>query len=348
MKVVAFESHGGPEVLQYMDVPEPEIGPNDVLVKVKAAAANYNDIWARRGLPGVEITMPHVSGSDASGVVEAVGSEVRDIKQGDEVIVHPSLSCRVCEMCTSGQEFFCRRFRIWGFQTGPLDGGHAEYARLPAINVAPKPQGISFEEASSLPLVLMTAWRMLVSRARIQPGEFVLIWGAGGGLGSMAIQICRLFRAKAMAVASSDEKLKKCEELGATHLINRTKQDVYQETRSITNRRGVDVVFEHTGQATWPTSVRVLRWGGTIVVCGATTGHEATTDLRFLWNKQMNFYGSHMAIKSELLQALEFVSEGEIKPLIYRVLSLREVAQGQKIMERDEVIGKIVYVPEGV
>lgn len=347
MKAVVFERHGGTEVLEYRDVPEPKAGPNDVVIRIKAAAANYNDIWARRGLPGMEIILPHISGSDAAGIVEEVGSEVKEFRPGDEVMVHPGISCRRCEACTSGQEFFCRQYRIWGFQTGPLDGGHAQYARLPAVNIIPKPRNLSFEEAASFPLVLMTAWRMLVTRARVQPGDFVLIWGAAGGLGVMAIQICKLFGARAIAVASSDEKLERCAQLGAEFLINRKKQDVYQEVRNITGRRGVDIVFEHTGQATWPTSVRSLRWGGTLVVCGATSGFEAMTDLRFLWNKQMNFYGSHMGSKAELLQALRFVESGQIRPVIHSVLPLRDVPKGQQIMEQSEVVGKIVYVPEG-
>lgn len=347
MKAVVFERHGGPEVLRYTDIPEPKAGPNDVVIQVKATSANYNDIWARRGLPGMQIILPHVSGSDAAGVVVEVGSAVTGVKVGDEVVVHPSLSCRSCEMCTSGQEFFCRDFKIWGFQTGPNDGGHAQYARVPAVNIVPKPKNLSFVEAASLPLVLMTAWRMLVSRARVQPGDFVLIWGAAGGLGVMAIQICRLFGARPIAVVSSDEKARKVADLGAEFVINRTKQDVYEEVRRITNRRGVDIVFEHVGQATFPTSIRSLRWGGTLVTCGATSGFEATTDVRFLWNKQLNFLGSHMGNKAELLQALRWAEAGRIRPVIYTVLPLQEVPRGQDLMEKDQVSGKIVYVPEG-
>jgi crotonyl-CoA carboxylase/reductase len=347
MKAVVFERHGGPEVLRYTDIPEPKAGPTDVVIRVKAAGANYTDIWARRGLPGMSFIFPHVSGSDAAGVVVEVGSAVTGIKVGDEVVVHPSLSCRTCEMCTGGQEVLCREFKIWGFQTGPNDGGHAQYARLPAVNVVPKPRNLSFEEAASLPLVLMTAWRMLATRARVQPGDFVLIWGAAGGLGVMAIQICRLFGARPIAVVSSPEKERRVAELGAEFVINRCRQDVYEEVRRLTNRRGVDIVFEHVGQATFPTSVRCLRWGGTLVTCGATSGFEASTDLRHLWNRQLTFLGSHMATKAELLQALRWVEMGRIRPVLHTVLPLKEVPRGQEMMERNEVIGKIVYVPEG-
>ncbi len=346
MKAVVFEEQGGTDKLKYQDVPQPQISPNEVLIKVKAASANYNDIWARHGLPGVQIILPHISGSDVSGEVVEVGSEVSGISPGDEVIDHPGISCRMCQFCARGEEFFCRDFKIWGFQTGPMDGGHAEYVKLPAMNVLPKPKNLSWEEAASLPLILETVWRMLVTRARIRAGDFVLIWGAAGGLGSMAIQVCKLFNAQPIAIAASEEKLEFARSLGAEHTINRKEQDVFQEVRRITDRRGVDVVFEHVGEATWADSVRSMRWGGTLVVCGATTGFEAPTDLRFLWNKQLNFMGSHLSSKSELMEALQFVERGYIKPVVSQVLPLSEVSRGQEIMENNEVLGKIIYVPE--
>ena len=216
MKAVVFEEHGGPDVLQYTDIPDPEPKPFEVLIEVRAAGANFNDIWARRGMPGMKVIFPHVAGSDAAGIVRAVGSDVTGtgfgsstVKVGDEVVVHPGLSCRTCDMCTSGQEFFCRQFLIWGFQTGPNDGGHSELVTLPAVNVLPKPANLTFEEAASMPLVLETAWRMLVTRARIQAGEHVLIWGGVGGLGVMAIQICRYFGADPIPVVGGAGKVAK-------------------------------------------------------------------------------------------------------------------------------------------
>jgi NADPH:quinone reductase-like Zn-dependent oxidoreductase len=355
MKAVSFDRHGETDVLTYTDLPDPEVTPNDVVVRVRAAAANYNDIWARRGLPGMRIILPHVSGSDAAGVVEAVGAAVGAdqatgfnnvaLKPGDAVMIHPGLSCRVCDACTRGEEFFCRQFRIWGFQTGPNDGGHAELVKVPAVNVIPKPANLSWEEAASLPLVLETVWRMLVSRARVQAGDFVLIWGAAGGLGVMAIQVCRLFGARPIAVAATDAKLELCHRLGAEFTINRTTQNVADEVRRITDRRGVDIVFEHVGEATWETSVAALKWGGTLVTCGATSGFYGRTDIRFLWNKQQNFLGSHLGSKAELLSALRFVERGAIKPVVATVLPLKDVAVGQRMMEQGEVSGKIVYVP---
>ncbi|MFQ5762826.1 MAG: zinc-binding dehydrogenase, partial [Candidatus Bathyarchaeia archaeon] len=321
-----FDEHGGVEKLQYRDVPTPQLSSQDVLIKVRASGCNFNDVWARRGMPGLVVPLPHISGSDLSGVVEEVGKEVTDVQVGQEVVIHPALSCRMCEACTSGEEYFCRRFKIYGFQTGPLDGGHAEYARLPQANVIPKPKGLSFEEAASIPLVLLTAWHMLVGRAHVKAGDFVLVLGAAGGLGVMAVQVAKLFNAKVIAVARSDEKLKKAAELGADYLINGTTQNMVEEVRRVTNKRGVDIVFEHVGQVTWEQSILSLKWGGTVVTCGATTGFEAKTDIRFLWNKQLNLLGSHQGTKAELLQALRFVESGDIKPVVHAVLPLSEAA----------------------
>ena len=352
MKAVVFEQHGGTDVLSYTDIPEPEPGPYEVLIEVKAAGANFNDIWARRGMPGMKVIFPHVSGSDVSGVVASLGSEVTgtgfgssSLQVGDEVVVHPGLSCRTCDFCVTGQEFFCRQFRIWGFQSGPNDGGHSEFVTMPAVNVLPKPSNLSHEQAASMPLVLETAWRMLVSRAKVQPGEHVLIWGGVGGLGTMAIQICRMFGANPIPVVGSAQKVAKAEQLGAVNVIDRSSQDVLAEVKAITGKAGVDIVFEHSGQETWPTSVAALRWGGRVVVCGASTGFEAVTDLRFLWNKQQNLLGSHLSNKAELSAALRAVEAGAIKPVIDRVLPLSDVASGQQLMEDLQVQGKVVYVP---
>jgi len=342
---MVFRDHGEVNQLHLEDIAEPTIGPNDCLIRVRAAGCNYNDIWARRGLPGMKIILPHVSGSDAAGEVVASGSEVTSLKPGDRVLVHPGLSCRACEACTSGNELFCRDFKIWGFQTGPNDGGYAELAKLPAVNLIPMPANLSFEQAASLPLVLETTWRMLVTRARLAPGDFVLIWGAAGGLGVMAIQICLLFNAKPIAVVSSAEKAALVRTLGAEHVIDRKTEDALARIREITGRRGVDIAFEHVGEATWSQSVQALKWGGTIVVCGATTGFDAPTDLRFLWNKQQNHLGSHLGTKAELLAALQFVESGQIKPVIDQVLPLTEAGQAQTRMESDQAAGKLILTP---
>jgi NADPH:quinone reductase-like Zn-dependent oxidoreductase len=347
MRAVVFEEHGGPEVLQYKEIPDPVPGPGQVLLEIRAAAANFNDIWARRGEPeSMTYTLPHVSGSDAAGVVRSVGEGVRTVEAGSEVLIHPGQSCRVCAACTDGEEFFCRQFKIWGFQTGPVEGSHAELAVVQEAQVVPKPPNLSFEEASSLALVLETAWRMLMRRARIRAGDRVLIWGGAGGLGTMAIQICRVAGAEPIPVVGSADKVEVCRALGAEHVIDRSTNEIASEIKRVTGGRGVDVVFEHTGQETWPTSVRVLRRGGTIVTCGATSGYAATTDIRFLWNKQQNHLGSHLASRAELEEALAFVASGAIKPVVGEVMPLREVGKGQELMESRQLTGKIVYVPE--
>ena len=240
-----------------------------------------------------------------------------------------------------GNEFFCKDFKIWGFQTGPLDGGHGEYCKVPAVNILPKPAKLSHEEAATIPLVLVTVWRMLVTRAKIRAGDFVLIWGAAGGLGIMAIQVAKLFKRPPIAIASGDDKLKMCSELGAEFVINRSKQDVFKEVRKVTGGKRADIVFEHTGADTWPISMQCLKWGGTIVVCGATSGFDAHMDIRLLWNKQQNYLGSHLGNKAELVDAMRFVESGQIKPVVGKVLPLKELGKAQDIMERNEVMGKI-------
>jgi crotonyl-CoA carboxylase/reductase len=345
MKAVVFERHGGPEVLEYRDIPVPKVGPNDALLRIQAAGLNYNDVWGRRGLPGMDFHLPHISGTDASGIVEEIGSEVTNVKVGDEVVVNGALSCMACPSCIRGEPFVCAQFRIWGFQTGPRDGAQAQYGKVPAAHLVPKPPNLTWEEAASMPLVLVTAWRMLVVRARIKPGDFVLIWGGAGGLGTMAIQICRLFNARPIAVVAGEAKAALARKLGAEFVIDRKAQRLVREVQKITDRRGVDIVFEHVGQATWETSILALKWGGTIVVCGATTGFQAPVDLRFLWNKQQNYLGSHFGTTAELVDALQFVRSGAIRPVVMKTFPLAEVAAAHEIMEKDEVMGKLVLVP---
>ena len=346
MKAVTFDRHGGVEVLQYRDdLPIPEISPNDVLVRIKAAAMNYNDLWARKGLPGMDFILPHISGTDGAGVVEAVGSQVTHVAVGDEVMINGAFSCGHCTECNRGIPMFCEKFEIWGFQTGPNDGSEAEYGRVPARNVVPKPKNLSWEGAAAIGSVLVTVWRMLVVRAEMQPGDYVLVWGASGGLGSTAIQLCKAFGAKAIAIAGSDEKCQFATELGADFAINRNRQRINREVQKITNRRGVDIVLEHSGAETWETSTYCLKWGGTIVTCGATTGFNAPLDIRFLWNKQQNYLGSHMGSTAELVDALRFVENGHIKPVIMEVLPLEDIARGHEILESGDVKGKIVLIP---
>lgn len=346
MKAIVYEQYGGPEVQRWTDVPEPVCGPTDVILRVEAAALNFDDIHGRRGRP-LQVPLPHIPGTDASGVIVEVGSAVTGLSVGDEVIVHCINSCRNCDACTRGEEIFCRSFKIWGFQTGPLDGAFAEYARIPAVQAVPKPANLSHVEAASLGVILVTAWRQLVKRGGVRPGDSVVVWGAAGGIGSMAVQIAKLFNANVIAIANADDKLEYCRQLGADHVINRRTQDVLAEVRRITDRAGADIVFEHPGKATINDSLKMVRWGGTVVTSGATSGHDATIDLRHVFFRQTNLIGSTLGTRGDLQDALKHVASGRIKPPVSRVFPMADLNEAQAIMERDEVLGKIVVVPRG-
>jgi NADPH:quinone reductase-like Zn-dependent oxidoreductase len=261
------------------------------------------------------------------------------------VLVHPIFTCRTCAACTSGDEFFCRKAKIWGFETGPYAGGYAELCAVPAASLLPKPPNLSWEEAATLPTIAITAWRMLVRRARVKRDDFVLVWGAAGGTGSMAVQIARHLGARVIGVASNEQRLEYVHELGAEFTIDRSRQDVAVEVARITNRRGVDLVVEHSGRDTWPRSVRSIRRGGALVVCGATSGYMAETDLRFLWNKQLTFYGSHGGSKADLYEVLARVKSGALSPARYDLLALKDGREAQRRLEQGAVVGKIVVAP---
>lgn len=347
MKAVWFDRHGGLDVLQYGDVPDPEPAPGEVLLRIEAAACNFNDIWARRGLPRVRLPMPHVSGTDAAGVVVALGEDVEGVSIGDEVVTYPVNACRRCAACLAGEEVFCRRMRIWGFQTGPYDGSFAEYAKVQAQQVLPKPPHLTWSEAAATSTSLLSVWRMLVTRARTRPGDRVLIWGASGGTGSFALQLARAIGAVPIAVTSSEEKERFCREMGADHVILLGRDDVLARVRELTEGRGVDVVFDHVGETVWPTSVESLRWGGTLVICGATEGFEPKIDLRYLWNKQLSFLGSHIGTHREWVECLRLVTERRIHPPVTGCYPLHELALAQREMEERRVMGKLAIQVAG-
>ncbi len=340
MRALWFDRHGGPEVLRLGEVPEPVLQAGEVLLRIRAAACNFNDVWARRGLERVAIPLPHVSGTEAAGVVEAVAPDVTTVKVGDEVITYPIRSCRRCATCLSGDDVFCRHMRIWGFQTGPYDGAYAEYAKVQAEQVQPKPANLSWTDAAALSSTLLIAWRMLVTRARLQAGETVLIWGAGGGTGSVAIQLVRLLGAVPIAVTSSDAKEAFCREQGAEHVIRVDRQDVASAARKLTGG-GVDVVFDHVGNDAWEPSILALRWGGRLVICGATTGFDTRLDLRMLWNKQLSLLGSHVGTHAEWVASNKLVHAGRLRSPVTEVVGLGDLPDVQRRMEDRGVMGKV-------
>ena len=339
MKAIVFDQHGGPEVLRYTDVPEPAIRANDVLVRVRACALNHLDLWVRGGLPNVPIPLPHIPGSDVAGEVAKVGSDVTTVQVGQKVVLAPGVTCGKCAACLAGIDNRCRQFTNLGYM---IDGGCAEFVRVPEVNCLPYPENRSFEEAAAVPLVFQTAWHMLVGRAELQPGEDVLILGAGSGVGSAAIQIAKFFGARVITTAGTDEKLEKARQLGADHTINYKTQKIREEVRRITGKRGADVVFEHTGTATWEDSLASLAPSGRLVTCGATTGYDAKIDLRFLFSRQLSLLGSYMGTKSELHTVMKLVAAGRLKPIVDRVFPLSEAVAAHAYLESSQQFGKVV------
>ena len=342
MKAVVFNQHGGPEVLQLAEVPDSQIKANEVLIEVRACALNHLDVWVRNGLPGIKIPLPHILGDDIAGVVREVGELVTWVNPGDEVMIQPGISCGHCADCLAGRDNMCDEYDIIGYRR---DGGYAELVAVPAVNVIPKPKSLSWPEAAALPLVTLTAWHMLVARANLQPGEDVLIHAAGSGVGSIGIQIAKLRGARVITTASSDEKLAKARELGAHETIDYTRDDWPKEVKRLTNGRGVDVVFEHTGETTWPGSILSLKKGGRLVTCGATSGFDARTDLRHVFYRHLTILGSMMGSKSDLLAAMKFIESGEIRAVIDRTLPLAEARQAHELMEDRKQFGKLVLLP---
>ena len=344
MKAVRFHQHGGPEVLRYEDAPEPELSPGDVLVRVRACALNYLDVWERRGLERVTIPMPHISGSDVAGEVveigEAVASAAGGVAIGGRVMLQPGVSCGRCAECLSGRDNECQRYETLGYRHHP--GGYAEYVKAPVQNLIAIPDGIDFVRAAAFPLTFLTAWHMLVTRAQLKRGEDVLVLAAGSGVGQAAVQIALLHGARVFATAGSDDKVARARALGAHEVIHHHRQDVAAEVMRLTARRGVDIVVEHVGEATWAKSVRSLARGGRLVTCGATTGPQVALDLRPLFAKQLSILGAYVGTKGELLHAARFFFAGQLQPVVDRSFPLAEAADAQRRLEASEHFGKIV------
>src|SRR5450432_4612060 len=345
MRAALFRRHGGPEVMEIGDVPVPTPGPGEAQVRVRAAALNHIDLLLRRGLPALQVPLPHVSGGDVCGDVSALGAGVKPMagtNEGDRVVLNPGISCGRCPACLGGRDNFCPDFQMLGEQTW---GGQAEYVVVPAANLVPVPRAavpLDDTDLAAVPIAFITAWQMLVDRAQLRQGETVLVLAAGSGVGSAAIQIAKLWGARVIATASTDEKLAAARALGADEVINHARSELVAEVKRLTNRRGVDVVVEHVGAATFPKSVVACAKGGRIVTCGATAGFEPVLNLRHIFWRQLSILGSTMASKARLPEVLELFAAGRLKPVVHTVLPLADVAEGHRLIESRAAFGKIV------
>ncbi|GBD31712.1 MAG: alcohol dehydrogenase [Gemmatimonadales bacterium] len=353
MKALVMRGHGDLSQLAVDSVPKPEIrAPRDVLIRLSAAALNHLDLWTLRGLPGLSLEFPHVLGADGAGVVEAVGDGVRSVRPGDKVMINPGIACYACEYCDQGEHSLCLEYRLLGEH---LPGTLAEYIVVPEQNVAvipvpPDPHPpITWREAAAFSLVTLTAWRMLMSRARLRPGEVVLIWGIGGGVSSAALKIAKLAGAFVIVTSSSDDKLATALSLGADVALNHREVDVAKEVRALTGKRGADVVVENVGEATWEQSLRALAKQGRLVTCGATTGPKVVTDVRRMFWNQYTLMGSTMGNLAEYREIVRLLGQGHLRPLVDSAFPLERAVEAFERLERGSQMGKIVIdlVPAG-
>ena len=339
MQAVVIREHGGPESLVLTDVPDPTPRAGFAIVRVRAVALNHLDVWVRRGVPGHKFPLPIITGAEVAGTIEQIEANDSGWAAGDETIVAPGLSCGHCIACLSGNDPLCQRFGIFGETT---NGGAAEKMLVPVRNLVRKPPNLSFTEAAAIPLDFLTAWHMLVARAQLRPGETVLVQAGGSGVGSAAIQIAKLWGATVYATAGSAEKAARAKKLGADVTIEYRSTDFVAEVRTLTAKRGVDIVFEHVGADTFERSLRALAKGGRLVTCGATAGAEVTINLRLIFFKLLSILGSTMGSIAELHEIMKHVAAGRLRPVIDRVIPLAHIAEGHRILEAREAFGKIV------
>jgi len=337
MKAVRIHQFGGPEVLKYEEITDPKPRKDQVLVRVRACALNHLDLWVRNGLPGVNL--PHILGSDIAGEIAEVGEYISDFKVGQRAVVAPMSFCNHCPKCVAGLQNECRQFTVYG---NAVDGGDCELIAVPAVNIIAIPDSLDFTQAASVPLVFVTAWHMLIGRARLRAGQTVLIIGANSGVGIAAIQIAKMFHCRIITTAGDERKIQKARELGADFVINHYQQKIAQEVRTITKGEGVDVVFEHVGPATFQESMRSLKAGGTLVTCGATTGPRVELELRFLFSRNLSILGSYMGTMSELNEVLGHVFAGRLRPVVDRVFPLQEARAAHEYLEKSQMFGKVV------
>lgn len=339
MKAAFFRAHGPLDAVEYGDLPEPVPGPGQVRVRLKAAALNHLDIFVRNGLPGLAVALPHVMGSDGAGIVDAVGPGVSAVRPGDEVVLNPGIDCGTCEFCAAGEHSLCVNFHLLGEHVA---GTFAEYVVAPAANAYRKPPGLSWEEAAAFPLTFLTAWRMLVTKARIRPGETLLVVGVGSGVGVAALQIAKMAGLSVFVTSGSADKLRRAEELGADFSIDHGRLDFATEVRKATGRRGVDIVLDSVGKATWRKSIASLAKGGRLITCGATTGSNPEEDIaRIFWN-QLTVFGSTMGTRAEFAQVLRLFLAGRLRPVVDSVFPLAQAKEALRRLEEKKQFGKIV------
>lgn len=342
MRCVVVREHGGHDCLRIEERAVPSPGPLQVRIKVRAVGVNHLDTWVRRGVPGHTFPLPLVPGSDASGVVDALGAGVVGVKEGDPVVVLPGVSCGACEACQSGADHLCRHYEILGESR---DGMSAEFACVPAANVAPVPPGLSFEQAAAICLVFQTAWNMLVRRAELRAGETVLVHAGLSGVGSAAVQIAHLLGAQVLATAGGPEKCARVKTLGAHHVIDYLAKDFVAEVRALTGKAGVHVVCDHVGGATFAGSLKCLARGGRLVTCGATAGADVPLPLRLVFFKSLSVLGSTMGCKGDLRGVLRLFEQGRLRAVLDRILPLAQVGEAHRLLEERRAFGKIVLVP---
>jgi NADPH:quinone reductase-like Zn-dependent oxidoreductase len=342
MKALYFHEHGGPEVLQYGDVPDPRPGPGEALVQVKAVALNHLDLWVRRGWPGLNLVKPHIGGSDVAGVVAGYGAGADGHAVGTRVAVDPGVVLGEDEWTRRGEESVSPHYHLLGED---VYGGCAEYVTVPVRNLLPIPDGIDFSQAAAPILVGLTAWRMLLKRARLRAGESVAIVGAGGGVNSFSIQVAKYLGATVYAITGTLDKMRKARELGADYVINYREEDWSKKLHQLTGTRGVDVVIDNVGQATLNSSMRALARGGRVVIVGNTSGPKTEIDVRFIFAKQISLIGSTMGSHQDFCDVMKLVWAGTLKPVIYRVMPLSEGRAAHELLAAGQQFGKIVLRP---